>query len=555
MFSFFKNVELVLTRNLDRRYRLEKALQKAGIPYTTRIIDPNAKPMDPEALTEEQRMSIIQDCWIYVNRNDLDKAQSVLLRLDAPPQKEPAQPAETARMVKTAQPADPSPVVKTILSASAGTVLFENVTAVLMDPQHTVLPGAFVSVAGGKITSVGLIRPVGDFERVIDGKGGILMPGLVNCHAHTAMTAMRGYGDGHDLQTWLNDYIFPVEGKWDDRSIRACTDLGLMEMIASGTTCIADMYMRMPTVGQAVADAGISANLCNGAIFFGEDFSPALCDDCRKQEELFSAWHGYDNGRIRVDAALHAEYTSAPALWEWIADFAKSRDLGMHVHISETQKEHEECLARRGKTPIQALAERSVFDVRAIAAHCVWTTPEDWAIMAQKGISAVHNPASNLKLGSGVAPIPGLRKAGVNVALGTDGVSSNNTTDLFEDMKLAALLQNGVHCDPLALTAWDALEMATVNGAKALGRNAGVIAVGRDADLILLDPDAPNLIPCHDAANNIAYAAHGSNVLLNMCRGKVIYEKGEFLTIDADKVRSEVREYAVPHLFDGPSGK
>lgn len=428
-------------------------------------------------------------------------------------------------------------------------ILFQNVTALLMEPARSILSNAFVAVEGGKITSVGRSKPAGTFDRIIDGKGGLLMPGLVNCHAHTAMTAMRGYGDGHDLHTWLNDYIFPVEDRWDDRAVRACTDLGLMEMIAAGTTCLADMYLRMPIVGQAVADAGISANLCNGAIFFGDAFSPETCDDCRKQEELVSAWHGYDDGRIQVDAALHAEYTSTPALWEWIADFAKDHDLGMHVHISETRKEHEECKARWGKTPIAALAERGVFDVRAIAAHCVFTEPGDWALMAQKGVSAIHNPASNLKLGSGVAPIPDLQRAGVNVALGTDGVSSNNCTDLFEDMKLAVLLQNGVHEDPMALTAWDALEMGTIHGAKALGRETGAIAPGLWADLILLDPDALNLIPCHDAANNIVYAAHGSNVTLNMCRGKVIYEKGQFLTIDREKTLHEVRNYALPLLF------
>lgn len=169
--------------------------------------------------------------------------------------------------------------------------------------------------------------------------------------------------------------------------------------------------------------------------------------------------------------------------------------------------------------------------------------------MADKGITAVHNPASNLKLGSGIAPVPAMLKAGVNVALGTDGVSSNNTTDLFEDMKLAALLQNGALCDPLALTAWDALEFATVNGAKALGRNSGSIAVGKAADLVLLDSEAINLTPCHDAANNIAYAAHGCNVKLNMCRGNVIYENGAFLTIDAEQTRREVTDYALPLLF------
>lgn len=431
-------------------------------------------------------------------------------------------------------------------------ILFQNVTAVLMDAERTVLKSAYVAVDGGKITSVGTDRPQGTFDRIIDGRGGILMPGLINCHTHVPMTAMRGYGDGHDLHDWLNNFIFPVEDRWDDRAIRACTQLGLMEMISGGITCITDMYMRVPVIAQAVAEAGISANLCCGGTFFGETFSPAACGDCAAQEELFRDWHGYDGGRIRVDASLHAEYTSVPELWQWTAEFAKSHGLNMHVHISETKKEHEECKARHGgRTPIQAMDSWGVWDgVRSYAAHCVWTEPDDWAIMAQKHITAVHNPVSNLKLGSGVAPIVELLKAGVNVALGTDGVSSNNTTDLFEDMKLAAILQNGVRCDPLALTAWDALAFATINGAQALGRtDTGSIEAGKWADLILLDGEAVNLFPCHDAANNIAYAAHGSNVKLNMCRGNIIYENGTFLTIDAEKARREAEEYALPLLF------
>ncbi len=431
-------------------------------------------------------------------------------------------------------------------------ILFQNVTAVLMDGASTVLSNAFVAVEGGKIASVGAKKPEGVFERVIDGKGGILMPGLVNAHTHVPMTAMRGYGDGHDLHDWLNNFIFPVEAKWDDRAIRACADLGLMEMIASGTTCLCDMYMNTLTIGQAVADAGLSANLGLGAVFFGETFSPEACGDCAKSQELYDAWHGFDNGRILVDGSIHAEYTSKPGVYEWVADFAKSHGLGINVHISETQTEHEECKARHGGlTPIQVMEKYGVLDVRCTAAHCVWTQPEDWAVMAARGVTAVHNPASNLKLGSGVAPIVELMKAGVNVALGTDGVSSNNTTDMFEDMKLAAILQNGVRRDPLALTAQDALRFATVNGAKALGRDTGSIEVGKQADLILLDADALNLIPCHDAANNIAYAAHGCDVKLNMCRGKVIYENGAFLTIDREKTLREVREYAVPMLFKG----
>ena len=425
-----------------------------------------------------------------------------------------------------------------------------NVTAVLMDPDHTVLPNAYVVVDGHKITDFGARRPQGFTGKCIDGKGGILMPGLVNAHTHVPMTAMRGYGDGNNLQDWLHNFIFPVEAKWDDRAIRACAALGLAEMIASGVTCIADMYMHTDAVLREVESAGISANVSCGGVQFEEPFDPDKNHDCIVQRELTEKWHGRDDGRIQVDASIHGEYTSHAGLWDWMARYAADHGLGMHVHLSETQAEHEQCRARHGgKTPAAVLAEHGVFDVRAIAAHCVWTTPEDWAILARKGVTAVHNPMSNLKLGSGVAPVVDLRKAGVNVALGTDGVSSNNCTDFFGDMKLAAILQNGVRHDPLALTAWDALKMATVNGGKALGRKTGRIEKGYEADLILLDSEALNLIPCHDAANNLAYAAHGSNVVMNMARGKVIYKNGEFLTIDIEKVKKEVSGYALPLLF------
>jgi len=430
------------------------------------------------------------------------------------------------------------------------TTLIRNCTAVLMDDARTVLKNAWVAVEGANIVSVGAARPAGTFDREIDGGGNVLMPGFVNSHTHVPMTAMRGYGGGHDLQDWLNNYIFPTEARWDDRAVRACADLGLAEMIASGVTCICDMYMHTQTVAQAVADAGISANLGVGAVFFGEKFSEAACADCKNQEALFRAWHGYDSGRILVDSSLHAEYTSSEDLVRWIADFAKSNGLGVNVHVSETRKEHEECKARRGGlTPIRYLEKCGVLDVRTTAAHCVWTDEADWAVMARHGVTCVHNPASNLKLGSGVAPVPAMRRAGVNVALGTDGVSSHNATDLFFDLKLAAMLHNGVNHDPMAMTAWDALELATVNGGAALGRKTGRIAPGYAADLILVDFDRPNNFPCHDAVENLVFSAHGADVVMNMARGRVIYQNGDFLTIDMAKVRREVADYALPLLF------
>ena len=428
--------------------------------------------------------------------------------------------------------------------------LFTNVTAVTMDPASPVLKDAFVAVEGMKIASVGTQRPAGDFDRVVDCTGRVMMPGLVNAHTHIPMVLMRGYGGGCDLHTWLNEYIFPAESRWDDRSIAAATQLGLAGMISS-VTCIADMYMRTGVIAQEVVKAGISANLSCGVVYFGapEDFSPEKCGDCQVTEELRKSWHGAEDGQILIDASIHAEYTSCPPLWKWVADYGQRFDLGMHVHISETRSEHEKCLEKYGETPIALFDQYGVWEQGGQAAHCVWVSDEDMEIMARKGITAIHNPYSNLKLGSGVARVPVLSRAGVNIALGTDGVSSHNSTDLFADMKLAAILHNGVGCDPMAVTAPQALAMATVNGAKALRRNTGVIAPGKMADLILVDFTAPNLIPCHDPAENMVFSAYGSNVVMNMARGKIIYENGTFLTLDLEKIRAEVKDYALPKIF------
>ena len=423
--------------------------------------------------------------------------------------------------------------------------------ALLMDEADTLLEGAYVVVEGETISSVGTQRPQGPFDREIDCGNNVLMPGLVNAHTHIPMTLLRGYGGGCDLHTWLNQWIFPTEAKLDGRAVRAGTGLALAELIAGGVTTIADMYMHTTDIAQTVLEAGISANLSCGGVYFGApaDFSPATCKDCDNQRRLTEEWHGAGNGQILVDASIHGEYTSNVPLWQWMAAYAQEKKLGMHVHVSETQSEHEACKKRWGKTPLQILDRYGVWDTRAIAAHCVWTTPDDWAILARNGVSAVTNPMSNLKLGSGIAPLKGLRQAGVNVALGTDGVSSNNSTDLFADMKLAAILTCGAEHDPMAVTAWDALETATVNGARALGRKAGRVAPGYTADLILVDFDRPNLIPCHDTVENLVYAAHGADVCMNMARGRVIYQNGAFLTIDLDRVKREIRDYALPLLF------
>ncbi|MCI8303510.1 MAG: amidohydrolase [Lawsonibacter sp.] len=433
-------------------------------------------------------------------------------------------------------------------------ILFTNVTAVTMSPDQPVLSGVFVAVEGIKIASVGPEHPAGEFERVIDCTGKVMMPGLVNAHTHVPMALMRGYGGGCDLHTWLNDYIFPAEAKLDDRCVAAGAALGLAEMIASGTTCIADMYMNTGTIAKTVLEAGISANLACGAVYFGDpaDFSPEKCGDCKNHVRLYEDWHNAGEGQLRVDASIHAEYTSCPPVWEWVAGFAREHGLRMHVHVSETASEHEKCLEKYGVTPAQILDRYGVWQNGGIAAHCVYLSGGDAELFAERGVTAVHNPVSNLKLMSGVAPLFFLRDCGMQTALGTDGVASNNSHDMFEEMKTAALVQNySFGEDHGQLSAADILAMATVNGARALGRDTGVIAAGKIADMILLDFTAPNLFPCHDIMENLVYSANGSNVCMNMARGKIIYENGTFLTLDLEKIRAEVAGYALPRIFGG----
>ena len=433
-------------------------------------------------------------------------------------------------------------------------VLFQNATVVTMDPRQPVLQNAYVAVKDSFITYVGSDLPQGGFDRTIDCTGKVMMPGLVNAHTHIPMTVLRGYGGGHDLQHWLNDYIFPAEARLDSRCVQAGCALALAELIAGGVTCIADMYYFCDDIAQMAAQSGISANLSRAVTIFEDCKDPASFPSCVEMRELVDKWHGHNDGQILVDASIHGEYTSflCPAMWEYLGDYAGSHGLNMHVHVSETASEHSECMTRHnGLTPMEVLDRYGVWQNGGYAAHCVHVTDRDMELMAKSSVTAVHNPVSNLKLGSGIAPVAKLVRAGVNVALGTDGVASNNNHDMFEEIKLAAMLHNVTEQDPNAVPARQALRMATLNGAAAMGRNTGMVRAGRVADLILLDFDHLNLFPCHDVEENLVFSAHGSDVCMNMARGRIIYENGEFFTLDVEKIKAELTGYALPHMFPG----
>ena len=322
-----------------------------------------------------------------------------------------------------------------------------------------------LTVENGKIAAVELR----DEPPVYEG-GKLLMPGLVNCHGHTAMTLLRGLGGGLPLQRWLEEAIFPVEAKMTAEDVRAGAVWGAMEMLAGGTTAVADMYDFPQDGGAAFAEIGMKANICR----VGLNFVPGRLAECVKFTR------DWNPSRVVADVCIHSEYLTDEGFCRVLA--AANRELmrPLHVHVSETKREHDECVARHGKTPIAYLAGTGLFDHGAYAAHCVWCTDDDFRIMREHNVTLVHNPTSNLKLGSGVMPLRKLLDAGINVALGTDGVASNNRLDVLRELQTAAILHKGVSCDPACVTAQEVFPLATRNGAVAQGRlDCGEIKVGK----------------------------------------------------------------------------
>ncbi len=434
--------------------------------------------------------------------------------------------------------------------------LFSNVTVVTMDEELRVLFSAFVGVTDGKISYLSKKAPEEQPKEIINGEGMVLMPGLINCHTHLPMSPLRGYADDVNLQTWLNDYIFPREDRLDGRCVKATTLLSIAECLRFGTTSVSEMYYFCDEIAEAVAQSGIKANLSRAITFFGEEFDFEKDNRCQEMVALKEKWHGYDNGRIRIEASIHGEYTSDHRVWDAVSEYAINEGLGMHVHLSESQSEHEGCKERHGLTPAQVFDCHHVFNAPAIAAHCVWLEPEDMKILAKRKVSAVHCPVSNLKLASGCADVSAMIKSGMNVALGTDSNASNNNLDLFEEIKAATLMAKGKSLDPTALPAQAVLMMATVCGARAQHRESecGMIKLGMDADLILLDFTQPHLMPCHNVMSHLAYCVSGHDVVMTMVRGKVLYAAGKYTTIDLEAVVKEMAEYVMPKIFADKEG-
>ena len=361
----------------------------------------------------------------------------------------------------------------------------------------------------------------GEADFIIDGNGAIALPGLSNTHTHAAMSLLRGYADDMILHDWLSQKIWPLEAHLTGEDVYWGTLLACLEMVRTGTTAFNDMYFFMEDAARAVDEAGIRAVLSYGFIdLFNAEKRE---NECKATEKLASHVRAMKNPRIKTAVGPHAIYTVSPEGLKWCAEFAQEQNCGIHIHLSETEKEVNDCLASHQKRPAALLDDCAILTPRTIAAHGCWLDDAECTLLGKRGVSVSHNPASNMKLATHQAmPYRELSKAGANTCIGTDGCASNNNLDLFEEMKTAALLQKFFWNDPTVLPAPAALRMATTAGARALGFGTGNVAVGAPADLILVATRTACNTPLHNATSNLVYSCSGAAVETTICNGKVL---------------------------------
>lgn len=421
-------------------------------------------------------------------------------------------------------------------------LILTNCTALTADAHDTVIKNAEIQIEHGKIAYIGVAAraPKTQADRTIDLKGAVALPGFVNTHTHLPMTLFRGAADDMPLMRWLNERIWPMEDKLTAADAYWGSMLAFCEMAAQGVTAFNDMYFFSRDILRAAVQSGMRGFLCRPVVDAGGKGNQMLAEAI----ELFREFDGKDN--IRISLAPHAEYTVSKAMFVRLAETARQYGMRVHVHVSETRGEHEDCIKRNGITPIGLMNETGLLDSPVMAAHCVHVSDEDMELMAQKGVSVLSCPRSNLKLGSGIARVDALIKKGVNVALGTDGAASNNALGIYSEMTFCALLQKGVTGDAGAIPAHTALRLATINGAKALGMDeaTGSLEQGKDADIAVLDASGYSFCPGHDALADTVYSADGKDVMMTIANGKILYEKGEILFADREEVLAKAREAA-----------
>ena len=419
-----------------------------------------------------------------------------------------------------------------------------------MNERMEILFSAYIGITDGKITSISKTAPTEQPATIIDGTGMVAMPGLVNCHTHLATSALRGWFDELSGTQALEE-LLKREAKMDSRCAKAAATLSIAECLRFGITSVSDLYYFPEATAQAAAEAGIKANIALSAYRFedeNEDFDFSADLQCRELARVAEKWHNYDNGRIRIDAGIYAEYTGNHPLWEGLVAFAQEKGLGMQLHLAQSQPEVDSCADRTGLNPAELLDCHGLFRVPATAAGCSCLTPEEQKLLSKRKTSAVALPLEAARAGEAGTPIADCVKSGMNVALGTGGAADTGNLDLFAVMRQALLdsRRTGAPLPPQAV-----LMMATVCGARAQGRaeECGMLKEGMDADLVLVDFSAPHLMPCHNVMGSLVFAASGGDVAMTMVRGNILYRSGQFPTLDLRACVEELTRYAIPTLL------
>jgi 5-methylthioadenosine/S-adenosylhomocysteine deaminase len=418
------------------------------------------------------------------------------------------------------------------------------------DARHRVIENGAVAVRGDRIVGVGTKRDIDSRfqpKQRVDRPEAILAPGLINTHTHAAMSLLRGVADDLNLQDWLNKFIFPAESKNLSRDyVRWGTRLGVLEMLLGGTTTFTDMYYFEDVVAEVAKEAGMRGVLGETIIRFPVADAKTPADALRFTEGYLMR---YRNDPLVVAAvAPHAIYTNSDETLKAARALANKYGAPLLIHVSETKKENEDEMATRRMTPVQALDALGVFKGRTVAAHCVWVNDADIGILKARGVGVAHNPSSNAKLASGVAPVPKMRALGIAVGLGTDGpAGSNNDFNLFEEMDLSVKLQNVSTLNPQALSAEAALEMGTIGGARALGldKEIGSLVAGKRADLISVRTDRPHAVPMYNPVSQMVYALKADDVRDVMVNGRLVVRDGQSLTLDQKQILLKAAEYAI----------
>ena len=418
---------------------------------------------------------------------------------------------------------------------------------VTQDKKRDVLRDASIFVQDGEIKQIGKnLRSPADSE--VDGRGKIALPGFINSHTHLSMTMFRGYADDMLLQDWLQKKIWPLEAKLTGEACYYGALLGSAEMIQSGTTSFVDMYFYMEDVAKAVAESGLRGCLSYGIIDLFDSEKARM--EQEKSRKFFDYVKGLGNPRIRFALGPHSPYTCSAETLLWAKEFAEKNDVIDHVHVAETRKEQADSQQQHGLRVVEYLDKIGALSKKMLAAHCTWLTKSEVTLLAKAGTAVAHCPVSNMKLASGgVAPLPEMFEAGVPVGLGTDGAASNNTLDMFETMKVCALLQKAHRWDPTVLNAQTALDLATIQGARALGveREIGSLEPGKRADIILVDAKSPNMNPVYGketVVSDLVYSASRANVYTTIVDGQVLMDNQQVKTIDVGQIVSKTRELA-----------